>query len=420
MGRRRGDQIGQRRHQDEAVGFRMPPLLRGLEGALQAAVRDLRRVVRPAHAARTRTSARADCATKLHFGGSTPDFGAEVAVRTTAAELRVERSYIVLSDAELRAELSALRLLKGVVKSLHSITIPSEADPSNDERGWVFRDPSAPWRRAKLSVSLTAASSSSQLPLGGAAYVGEGRGFLRDGWKGHSGTALGLLGASLPTVTSFVKQQKNGWGAEASVAPASPRPDDDGDDDQHDDEHDDEHMETDDGESEIVGIAAAEVASGAKSSHASPGKPRPPVPPFCSPPAKLARTGPSASSAAPSVAGSIASSTDDGDESPGEDDMEGDALCFSVWRIPGTLSTDRANRLSGEASRCGKHGRWWIHDSGRFARRPRGWAEGLSSESAPEGVRRPRQGPHDLLVGKVGLDELLCSTCPDPLTETSR
>lgn len=253
---------------------------------------------------------------RVHSLQDPPTFAREAVVRSQSIQVEVQRSFRVLTESELRSVLGVPRLLKQHTKSLHSVRLACESDPSKTEVGYVFSDPVEPFRRLKLKSVASMASESQPMPSHSCAYESQGRHFMKSKAKDFTGGALDLLSVRLASLTDFTgkfQERARASGLVGSAAQASRQ--EDGDDD--DDEINYEDESGDDGET-VVGPAAAQVQQ-------SPARPLPPVPSFSTPPA--IRT--AASRASASMAGdtdSARSGDDDGDQLidfSGADDADG-------------------------------------------------------------------------------------------------
>lgn len=236
----------------------------------------------------------------------------------TAAEVSIERSYLVLNESELRTELGAQRLLRGQSRHLHTLQIPSESDPACIEEVFVFSNPAQPYRRAIVNVFVSSTAVRERMTTVQSFYEGQGRHALGNTWQSVGAGATKLLNTKLPTLNGFVADYRKSSGGAAAApsgdASASGRAqarstskagrgrssdEGSGDDD------------SDNDEGGIVGIAASAIDL------QTPTKSRPPVPLFGS--------GANAPSSARSAAsGAVESEAPDDDDDEGADSEDGD------------------------------------------------------------------------------------------------
>lgn len=149
-------------------------------------------------------AARVDQAYKVHKNVEPKTCNPERVDKTIGCTMTLERSFVVLSESELRIAIGAGRLLKAHTRQLHQVSVPSEANPAVDERVYVFRDPERPYRRAVLSTSLAASSSTELMPASSACFAGQSRHSLRASWQGDRQDVLSLLNARLGTIDDFL------------------------------------------------------------------------------------------------------------------------------------------------------------------------------------------------------------------------
>ena len=69
-----------------------------------------------------------------------------------SVSLKVERSWIILSDKEVRRQLGVARLTKASMKSVPQMVVPCEDGSPGSEQVYVFKDPQSQFRRATLQV----------------------------------------------------------------------------------------------------------------------------------------------------------------------------------------------------------------------------------------------------------------------------
>lgn len=242
------------------------------------------------------------------FGGKTKKVCNDEACESRVDySIRIDRSFVIMNEREMRQALGRARVLKAQTRGLHSMTVPSEVDPSRDEEVWFFDDPSAPHRRATISATVGVGTVTQHMPLPTACYEGQSRFNLKRAFDDKHSGLYGIFTAKLPEVESFVAQHR---APEASGSEVS-------DDDR-------QSADSDAEQGEIVGIGAA-VANSTMStttgppslcSFRSPGRSRPPVPRFADG-ARAASPAPSAS-----VGPTLDGSDDDGSDSGIGDDLD--------------------------------------------------------------------------------------------------
>lgn len=253
-------------------------------------------------------------------GQATSSFATESVAQQVGVHMLVDRQFIILTPGELRSELKTPRLLKSVCRGLHTVSVPSEADPSKNEECYVFADPGAPYRRMRLQMSLGSEATATSMSEEVSVMEGQNRHFLNAAWKSQSSGAGQLLIASLPSLPAFVRERRRADDGEST--PRKPLEgmrelgDSSGDEGDECDGEDGSTHQT------IEGVAASMMSAGGS---ASLGRPRPRVPAFQESPAKPASAPVSSArseAGAPSVAAGSRDDDDDGDEASTIGDLD--------------------------------------------------------------------------------------------------
>eukprot|EP00959_Pyramimonas_sp_CCMP1952_P411440 8621756-Pyramimonas_sp.AAC.1 len=124
--------------------------------------------------------------------------------------LKTERSFLALTDRELRSVSKTKRLTKQQVAALPTMTVPTEADPTKIETVYCFTNPAAPWRT--LEVETVASVDSADIHISKDKYFWDGQqqGFVKhfaDQLDDQVGTAKLLekdVGMHMMTVGDWV------------------------------------------------------------------------------------------------------------------------------------------------------------------------------------------------------------------------
>eukprot|EP00971_Amphidinium_carterae_P348922 6490745-Amphidinium_carterae.3 len=116
-----------------------------------------------------------------------------------AHAVQVQRSYLCLTERDIRRVVGASRLPKAILKGLPTISIPSE-DGKAEELGFLFEDPEAPFRKAILSVELKAHCNKVVMDPKNCLWDGQG--------KKYTAMAFGQLGNE--SLGSLVAREQGG------------------------------------------------------------------------------------------------------------------------------------------------------------------------------------------------------------------
>eukprot|EP00971_Amphidinium_carterae_P258544 5131593-Amphidinium_carterae.1 len=82
-----------------------------------------------------------------------PQLGAYHVDSLTQLGVEVHRSYIAVSEKEMRRESQQTRIKKSSLKGIPSVVVPAEDGSGEMEQLFLFQDPSQPWRKATLKVT---------------------------------------------------------------------------------------------------------------------------------------------------------------------------------------------------------------------------------------------------------------------------
>lgn len=216
-----------------------------------------------------------EAAQAIHLEGSKPTFDSQEVLSEQSVALQIERRFVVLSESELRTALGASRLGKNVTKGLFSFTAPQEKDASKDEQLYAFAHPEAPYREAKLTISLGNRISGLALDRKDSCYESQGRHVAAQRLATQS--FKGLTAAHLKDLPDFLHSQGVKTTARTPSKGQSSREPPLADDlDESGDGSGSDLGATEAPEHpRLVGPAAASATA-----YTSPGKFRPPVPPF--------------------------------------------------------------------------------------------------------------------------------------------
>lgn len=101
-------------------------------------------------------------------------------------EVLVKRSFIGLSESELKKQLRAPRLSKHSLKSLPSILLPTEKDPSTSEAVYLFANPAQPHRVVELTGKISSIFSQQLLSPAKCTWEGQGSSVLSQHVEGQA------------------------------------------------------------------------------------------------------------------------------------------------------------------------------------------------------------------------------------------
>lgn len=212
-------------------------------------------------------------------GDGAKEFPRETVDNCLATHVEVLHPHIILTEREVLRVLgktSMSRLPKYLVKDLTSVNLPSRTDPAAQERNFVFKNPSRPFRELLVKQSLSLSRHRETMAASAQCFEAQGDLVLgREAEKVLPATALAeafdkSLLNTMPTVAEFVakieqkdqKSSKKEFGAGGEAESMDADDDDDGDDNA----------------SDISGPLAS-MYSGASGS----GRQLPPVPGFLTP-----------------------------------------------------------------------------------------------------------------------------------------
>eukprot|EP00971_Amphidinium_carterae_P352906 6492769-Amphidinium_carterae.4 len=97
----------------------------------------------------------------------------EEVVAATKVELELERSFICLSDREMRRDASVSRIPKGALKSVPQIEVPGEGGGER-ETVYCFKEPSEPYRKLHVKVNIASQHTRTPMPLRNFVYAEQG------------------------------------------------------------------------------------------------------------------------------------------------------------------------------------------------------------------------------------------------------
>eukprot|EP00971_Amphidinium_carterae_P071883 1421752-Amphidinium_carterae.3 len=117
----------------------------------------------------------------------------------TSHGIQIQRSYLCVTERDMRRIVGAARLPKSVLKGLVSITVPTE-DSKSEEVAYLFQDPESPFRKAVVTVDMRSTCSSPELHGEDCLFEGQG--------KRYSAMAFSKLGNE--SVAALVAKEKAG------------------------------------------------------------------------------------------------------------------------------------------------------------------------------------------------------------------
>lgn len=212
-------------------------------------------------------------------GESQAEFAPESVTSSAGVSMEIKRHFVMLSEAELRAELRVPRLLKSHTRGVPSVTVHSETNPGEKEVVFAFADPDRPHRTGTITTRFGVASQSTPGPPQDCGYAGQGLHQVREVYGSQHDDASKLVSARLVPLCEFLESQGAGDGVKRS--PASKRQASQAfGDDLHMEEDEDEPAQPP--QATLVGIGAKHIQAAAEAGFVSPGKPRPRVPAFAS------------------------------------------------------------------------------------------------------------------------------------------
>eukprot|EP00971_Amphidinium_carterae_P352133 6492445-Amphidinium_carterae.4 len=110
--------------------------------------------------------------------------------KDTTHALDIERSYIIVSEKEMRRISGQARIKRGLLKSLNSLEVPAEDASGKLETVYCFADKQNPFRRATLRITSSSTLSSTVLGHGKALWAGQGEAWHHMSAK-QQGSAIG-------------------------------------------------------------------------------------------------------------------------------------------------------------------------------------------------------------------------------------
>ena len=149
-------------------------------------------------------------AREVRFGDRDRPEKVETVVKKQTVGLRIIRTFVCLSEKEMRRASNLSRIPKMPLKHIPTIEAPSECG-GPPETLFCFQDPAQPYRRAEVVVHSGVESCQDVLPFDSFAWEGQGKAYWKKEVK-ETGDASGLINlvnkeVYLPEWESFMHEK---------------------------------------------------------------------------------------------------------------------------------------------------------------------------------------------------------------------